>query len=94
MQNDTKARLLYCMDMIMRHLNDEDAQMGWFAYGVPDGTIEEGLTESQLQAYADLGVDDSEFTDMFKVFLNILATQVYGGGVFAKRKPHAEGVFF
>lgn len=89
-----RAQLLYCMDVLMHALNDEEAIVNWLADGVPDGTLEKDLTQEQILPYLDLEVDDADFAHMTGIFIKTLASQGYyrangktaaetGNGVFA-----------
>ena len=36
-QVESRAEVLLAMDVLMKHLNDEDDQTDWLVNGVPDG---------------------------------------------------------
>ena len=72
-----RARLLYCMDVLMHAMNDEEASVHWLSEGVPDGTLEKDLTQEQIRPYLDLEFDDEEFANMAGVFIKTLANQGY-----------------
>ena len=72
-----RAKLLYCMDVLMHALNDEEASVHWLTDGVPDGTLEKDLMKEQIRPYLDLEVDDAEFAHMAGVFIKTLANQGY-----------------
>ena len=72
-----RAQLLYCMDVLMHALNDEEASVHWLNDGVPDGTLEKDLAQEQIRPYLDLEVDDAEFANMSGIFIKTLANQGY-----------------
>ena len=76
-EKQRRARLLYCMDVLMHALNDEEASVHWLSAGVPDGTLEKDLTQEQIRPYLDLEVDDADFASMSGVFIKTLADQGY-----------------
>lgn len=84
-----RARLLYCMDVLMHALNDEEASVHWLTDGVPDGTLEKDLTQEQIRPYLDLEVDDAEFANMAGIFINTLALE--GGCRVSGRKYETVG---
>lgn len=70
-----RAQLLYCMDVLMHALNDEEACSPWLCDGVPDATGEKSLTQEQVRPYADLDVDDEDFYRMTGLFIRTLALE-------------------
>lgn len=68
-----RARILYCMDVLMHALNDEEECVPWLCEGVPDATLEKDLTQEQIRPYLDLDLDDSEFHRMSGLFMRTLA---------------------
>lgn len=70
-----RAQLLYCMDVLMHALNDEEASVPWLCDGVPDATLETDLTQEQIRPYLDLDVDEDEFYRMSGLFMRTLALE-------------------
>ena len=66
---ESRAEALLAMDMLMRHLSDEDAQADWLVNGVPDGAPPLRMTPEQLEYYGQF-VDD--FEDIVKAFARIV----------------------
>lgn len=64
-QAESRAEVLMLMDNLVRHLNDEDDQIGWLMDGVPDGAPELQMTPEQKEYYSQF-VDD--FEEMVKLF--------------------------
>lgn len=62
---ESRAEVLLAMDVLMKHLNDEDDQMYWLQAGVPDGAPPLRMTQEQLEYYEQF-VDD--FEDIARVF--------------------------
>lgn len=64
-QVESRAEVLLAMDVLMKHLNDEDDQTSWLVNGVPDGAPPLRMTQEQLEYYSQF-VDD--FEEIAKVF--------------------------
>jgi len=81
MRKMERGRILYCLDYIMRSLNDEYAQGPWLSDGVPDGTLSERnfLTDEQVEDHAEL-VESQDELDSFMA----LAAKILFGEVFPK----------
>ena len=62
---ESRAEVLMAMDVLMKHLNDEDDQTDWLVNGVPDGAPLMRMTQDQLEYYEQF-VDD--FDEMVRVF--------------------------
>ena len=62
---ESRAEALMAMDVLMKHLNDEDDLGCWLTNGVPDGAPPLHMTPEQLEYYSQF-VDD--FEEMVKVF--------------------------
>jgi hypothetical protein len=66
---ESRAEVLLAMDVLMKHLNDEDDQMDWLVNGVPDGAPPLRMTPEQLDYYSQFADD---FEEMVKVFARIV----------------------
>ena len=62
---ESRAKVLFAIDALMKHLNDEDDQTDWLVNGVPDGAPPLMITREQFEYYSQF-VDD--FDDIVKVF--------------------------
>lgn len=62
---ESRAEVLLAMDVLMKHLNDEDDQTDWLVNGVPDGAPPLRMTQEQLEYYGQFADD---FEEMVKVF--------------------------
>ena len=62
---ESRAKVLMAMDVLMKHLNDEDEQTDWLVNGVPDGAPPLMITREQFEYYSQF-VDD--FEDVARVF--------------------------
>lgn len=62
---ESRAEVLMAMDVLMKHVNDEDDQTDWLVNGVPDGAPPMRMTQEQIEYYGQF-VDD--FEEMVKVF--------------------------
>lgn len=74
-QAESRAEVLMAMDVLMKHLNDEDDQAGWLMNGIPDGAPELRMTPEQMEYYSQF-VDD--FEGMAKLFANIVRRVCFG----------------
>jgi len=68
-QVESRAEAILAMDVLMKHLNDENDQMSWLTYGVPDGAPPLRLTQEQLEYY-------EEFVEYFEELVRIFARTV------------------
>ena len=62
---ESRAEVLLAMDVLMKHLNDEDDQTDWLVNGVPDGAPPLRMTQELLDYYGQF-VDS--FEDIARVF--------------------------
>ena len=62
---ESRAEVLMAMDVLMKHVNDEDDQTDWLVNGVPDGAPPPRMTQGQLEYYGQFADD---FEDIVKVF--------------------------
>ena len=63
---ESRAEALMAMDVLMKHLNDEDEQTDWLVNGVPDGAPPLRMTQEQLEYY-------SQFADDFECLVRAFA---------------------
>lgn len=73
----SRAEVLYCLDILLRHLNDEEAITPWLYNGVPDGTVENWPTEEQVEPFLDFVDDEKAFEDMVGLGLSILNRECF-----------------
>lgn len=66
---ESRAEVLMAMDVLMKHLNDENDQEVWLMAGVPDGAPPLRMTIEQLDYYR-------QFVDGFEEFTRLFATIV------------------
>ena len=59
----SRAEVLYCLDVLIRHLADENAMGTWLSIGVPDGTLEKWPTNEQIEPFLDYAKNIGEFED-------------------------------
>lgn len=62
----SRAEVLFAMDILMHHLNDEDDIEGWLMDGVPDGAPVFRMSNEHLEYY--LACLDDGFEDIVKLF--------------------------
>ena len=66
---ESRAEVLMAMDVLMKHLNDENDQEYWLSDGVPDGAPPLHMTQEQLEYYSQFADD---FEEMVKVFARVV----------------------
>ena len=59
----SRAEVLYCLDVLIRHLADEDVMDTWLSVGIPDGTLEKWPTDEQVEPFLDYAENIGEFED-------------------------------
>lgn len=62
---ESRAEALFAMDLLMKHLNDENDQEGWLMNGVPDGAPPLQMTQEQLEYYEQFVDGFEEITEIF-----------------------------
>ena len=79
MRQMERGRILYCLDYLMRSLNDEYAHEPWIAEGVPDGTMSERnfLIDWQVEDHAELVGSQKELDGFVALAARILFSEVY-----------------
>ena len=68
----SRAEVLYCLDVLIRHLADEDVMNTWLAVGIPDGTLEKWPTDEQVKPFLDYAESIGEFEDKVLSALRII----------------------
>ena len=79
MRQMERGRILYCLDYLMRSLNDEYAHEPWLTEGVPDGTMSDRnfLTDEQVEDHAELVDSQQELDGFIALAAKILFSEVY-----------------
>ena len=68
----SRAEVLYCLDVLIRHLSDEYVMDTWLAVGIPDGTLEKWPTDEQVEPFLYYAEDIGEFEDKVMSALRII----------------------
>lgn len=68
----SRAEVLYCLDVLIRHLADEDVMDTWLAVGIPDGTLEKWPTDEQVEPFLDYAENIGEFEDQVLSALRLI----------------------
>lgn len=68
----SRAEVLYCLDVLLRHLADEDVMDTWLAVGIPDGTLEKWPADEQVEPFLDYAENVGEFEDKVMSALRII----------------------
>lgn len=68
----SRAEVLYCLDVLLRHLDDENALTSWLTLGVPDGTLGKWPSDEQVEPFLDFAEDEQEFDELVLTALRIL----------------------
>lgn len=85
----SRAEVLYCLDVLIRHLTNEEVMNIWLTLGIPDGTLEKWPTDEQVEPFLDYAENIGEFEDKVMTALCLIrreATKVraeYVKGAFA-----------
>lgn len=68
----SRAEVLYCLDVLVRHLSDEDVMNTWLAVGIPDGTLEKWPADEQVDPFLAYAEDIEEFEDKVITALRLI----------------------
>ena len=68
----SRAEVRYCLDVLLRHLDDENALTSWLTLGVPDGTLGKWPSDEQVEPFLDFAEDEQEFDELVLTALRIL----------------------
>ena len=68
----SRAEVLYCLDVLIRHLADEGVMDTWLAVGIPDGTLEKWPTNEQVEPFLYYAGDIGKFEDKVLTALRII----------------------
>ena len=68
----SRAEVLYCLDVLVRHLADEDVMDTWLSVGIPDGTLEKWPADEQVEPFLYYAGDIGEFEDKVLSALRII----------------------
>ena len=79
MRKMERGRVLYCLDYMMRSLNDEEAQAIWLEEGCEDGLITDRnfLTEDQVEGHAELVESQQQLDEFVALAARTLFKEVY-----------------
>ena len=79
MRKMERGRVLYCLDYIMRSLNDEETQAIWLEEGCEDGLITDRnfLTEDQVEYHAELVESQDDLDGYIGLATKILFREVF-----------------
>lgn len=87
-ENKARTVCLYCMNILMRHLNDEDALLPWLADGIPDDCSVKEPDDTLLKDIEDLDVSKTDFEHMLALFTRILTREVYPEVQFGNKREN------
>lgn len=77
----SRAEVLYCLDVLIRHIADRDVMETWLADGVPGGTLEKRPTDEQVEPFLYYAEDESAFNDIVWTAMKLLRCEVMEPGV-------------
>ena len=79
MRQMERGRVLYCLDYLMRSLNDEEAQAIWLEEGCEDGLMADRnfLTEDQVEDHAELVESQQQLDEFVALAARTLFSEVY-----------------
>ena len=84
MDINERIKMLEAMDFIARSFNDERAIHAWLTCGLPDGTVEDGIT--------DCFIDDDSFADIMDSFVYVMATYCHSNKEDREATLYCDGV--
>ena len=68
----SRAEVLYCLDVLIRHLADGGVMDTWLAVGIPDGTLGKWPADEQVKPFLYYAGDIGEFEDKVLSALRII----------------------
>ena len=77
----SRAEVLYCLDVLIRHIVDEDVMETWLTDGVPDGTLEKRPADEQVEPFLCYAEDESSFNDIVWAAMKLLRCEVMEPGM-------------
>ena len=77
----SRAEVLYCLDVLIRHIVDEDVMETWLTYGVPDGTFKKWPTDEQVEPFLRYAEDESSFNDIVWTAMKLFRSEVMEPGM-------------
>jgi hypothetical protein len=79
MRKMERGRVLYCLDYLMRSLNDEEAQAIWLEKGCEDGLMTDRnfLIEDQVEDHAELVESQQQLDEFVALAARTLFREVY-----------------
>ena len=79
MRKMERGRVLYCLDYLMRSLNDEEAQAIWLEEGCEDGLMTDRnfLTEDQVEDHAELVESQQQLDEFVALAARTLFREVF-----------------
>lgn len=79
MRKMERGRILYCLDYLIRSLNDEEAQAIWLEEGCEDGLMTDRnfLTEDQVEDHAELVESPNDLDEYIGLATKILFREVF-----------------
>lgn len=74
----SRAEVLYHLDHLIRHVNDEDHQENWLVNGIPDDVYANAkdLTDEQREPYFDF-VEDTDDGCGYQDFVKLAVRMLY-----------------
>lgn len=79
-----RIKVVKAMEFIARQLNDEDIFDYWLMCGVADGDIPYGdLTDDPAGGAHEWYVEDDNYAELMRVFLNCMAAAKKSGGLWS-----------
>lgn len=68
----SRAEVLYCLDVLIRHISDENVMAAWLSLGIPDGTLEKWPTDEQVDPFLGFAENEREFDDLVSTALRTI----------------------
>lgn len=79
---EERIKAVKAMEFLARQINNENIFETWLSMGPADGDIEYGDLTSDNSEDLEYYIEDNEFRDLMKTFLNVMSRAKEDGGLY------------
>lgn len=79
---EERIKAVKAMEFLARQINNENIFETWLSMGPADGDIEYGDLTSDISEDLEYFIEDNEFRDLMKTFLNVMSRAKDNGGLY------------